>query len=167
MFISWALRAEKRSGPRIIVGLSSTLETPRRSRTVALDSLPLPTLPSPKHSGKVVLETRLLQREAQRQRQALLLVEPGISLSSPQKFPHLRPCAQFLGYRVPAAAEPGAEAEYVERNNRIDRERRKLIEMRAPEYAYCEPHPMGTTTKSKKSTKVELKHARHEHELKD
>ena len=127
------LRAERRSGPRPAAQQSSTMETPRRERAIVHD-LPLPFLPSMKHSGKPIIMTRELHRQEERYRGALLQVEPAMRLESPRKFSHLKPNSLFLGYSLPAASEQ----EYVTKNNRILLERLKKINMRDPEYATVE-----------------------------
>ena len=128
------LRAKKRQSPRLISGLSSTAETPRAERLLT-DSLPLPSLPSPRHGGNVIVSTRMLQREAQRQRASLREVGALTKPESPPKFPHLKPNAQFLGYRVPASDEHV----YLEKNNRRLVQRLERILNRVPEYATFDP----------------------------
>jgi hypothetical protein len=127
------LRAEQRSGPRPGGQQSSTMETPRRERAIVHD-LPLPFLPSMKHSGKPLIMTRELHRQEQRYRGALLEVGPAMRMESPRKFPHLKPNSLFLGYSLPAASE----MEYVTKKNRILLERLKKINQRDPEYATVE-----------------------------
>ena len=155
------LRDEKRSGCRPYPSLesgslqSSTLETPRRERTIVHD-LPLPSLPSIKHSGKPVLMTAELHRRATSHRETLLQIQPSMRIESPRKFTHLKGNEHWLGYATP---DPH-DSTFVARENDLLLQRLGKIVSREPEYAYVEPirpgggKPAGSGRQSKRKKKA-------------
>ena len=147
------LRDEKRSGCRPYLSLeggsqqSSTLGSPRRGRTIVHD-LPLPSLPSEKHSGKIVLLTAELHRAALAHRDTLRQIGPSMRLESPRKFSHLKGNEHWLGYETP---DP-SDATFVSRENKLLMERLHKIVTREPEYATVQPiQPGGAKPSPRKS----------------
>jgi hypothetical protein len=147
------LRDEKRNGTRAYITMDgssqqSTIDSPRQARTNVHD-LPLPTLPSMKHSGKPHLQLTELHRLAGAHRQALLHIQPSMRLESPRKFGHLKGNDRFLGYEIPDASQ----TKFVKDENELLMKRLLKINAREPVYAEVEPIRPGGGTMPRNSKK--------------